>query len=209
MLRSLLTPVLAGAVMVAVACEAAPTGPDALQPSFAAVHSTSDVFTFANDLVDGWSKVTRNTRGASLTIHTSDLVPGNAYTVWVVIFNEPAGCEDGCDGDDLFNPAAVVDVVYLAGGVVGGQGTSTFSGHRAAGDNSNSLFAALGAPAPGLIDPMAAEMHLIVRDHGPAIPGQIPAQIHTFQGACTAASSFGLGDGPNACEDVQFSVHLP
>jgi hypothetical protein len=129
--------------------------------------------------------------------------------MWMVIFNEPGGCVDGCDGDDLFNPAAVVDVVYVAGNVVGGQGTSTFSGRRAAGDNSGSLFAALGAPAPGLIDPLAAELHLIVRDHGEAIPGQIPAQIHTFEGACTPDSSFGLGTGPNACLDVQFSVHIP
>jgi hypothetical protein len=100
-----------------------------------------------------------------------------------------------------------VDVVYVAGNVAGGSGKATFAGRRAVGDNSKSLFAQLGAPAPGLIDPHGAELHLIPRDHGPAIPGQIPGQIHTFEGGCTPESSFGLGNGPNTCADIQFSVH--
>ena len=130
-------------------------------------------------------------------------------TMWAVVFNEPEGCIDGCDEGDLFNPDAVTDVLYVAGNIAGGPGTSTFSGLRAAGDNSVSLFAALGVPAPGLVDPLGAEVHLIVRDHGPKVPGLVPAQIHSFEGGCTPASSFDLGTGTYACMDIQFSIHNP
>jgi len=200
-----------GAALV-VACESEPFSPDTSEPAFAkAGASTADVFTLTVPpvQVEGSSRVTRNNNGVSATLHTSELVPGHAYTMWMVIFNEPAGCSGACGGDDLFNAAAVVDVVYVAGNVVGDAGTSTFSGRRSAGDNSGSVFAAVGLPAPGLIDPFAAEVHLVVRDHGEAIPGQVPAQINTFEGACTVESSFRLGDGSYPCLDVQFSVHLP
>ncbi len=170
------------------------------------------VFWLADEtLVPGASsKITRNHSGVTATLHTSGLTPGNAYTMWMVVFNVPGECTDPCDDDDVApGTSAQVDVIYVAGNVAGGSGKATFSGRRAAGDNSKSLFAQFSAPAPGLIDPHVAEMHLIPRDHGPAIPGQIPSQIQTFEGGCTPGSSFGLGDGPNTCADIQFSVHLP
>ena len=199
----------------AVACDEAPTVPETDAPPVAfSVQTTAGVpvFEFDGTLVPGASsKITRNSRGATATLTTSGLTPGNAYTMWMVVFNEPDECATTpCTLDDVEpGTAAVVDVIYVAGNVVGSNGTATFSGRRAAGDNSKSLFAQLGAPAPGLIDPHLAEMHLVVRDHGPAIPGQISSQIQTFEGACTGGSSFGLGTGDNVCEDVQFSIHLP
>lgn len=155
------------------------------------------------------SKITRNGSGVTATLHTSGLTPGNAYTMWVVVFNVPGECATSPCGEADIVPgtSAVVDVLYVGGNVAGGSGKATFSGRRVAGDNSKSLFAQLGAPAPGLTDPHGAELHLLPRNHGPAIPGQIPSQIQTFEGACTAASSFGLGDGPNTCADIQFSIH--
>ena len=198
----------------AVACDEAPTVPetDASPIAFSA-QTTAGVLVFEFDGTEvpgASSKITRTSRGATATLTTSGLTPGNAYTMWMVVFNTPGECTDPCGEDDVApGNAAVVDVIYVAGNVVGSSGTATFSGRRAAGDNSKSLFAQLFAPAPGLIDPHLAEMHLIVRDHGPAIPGQISSQIQTFEGACTAESSFGLGTGDNVCEDVQFSIHLP
>ena len=170
------------------------------------------VFLFSGPMVPGASsKITRNRSGATSTLHTSGLTPGNALTLWMVVFNVPGECATSPCGEADVAPGtdAEVDVIYVAGHVVGGSGKATFSGRRATGDNSKSLFAQFGAPAPGLTDPLGAEMHLIVRDHGPAIPGQIPDQIHTFEGACTPASSFGLGDGGYECEDIQFSIHQP
>jgi len=213
---------LAALVLVAfaVACDGeAPTVPesDATQPTavaFSAQTTTGvPVLWFAGPTVvpGASSKVTRNGSGATSTLHTSGLTPGYAYTLWMVVFNVPGECATTPCGEADVAPgtSAVVDVVYVAGNVAGGSGKATFSGRRAAGDNSGSVFAQLSAPAPGITDPHGAEMHLLVRDHGPAIPGQIPNQIMTFGGGCTLESSFGLGDGDYTCEDIQFSIHLP
>ena len=206
-------PVLLTAAVAFSGCADGPVTPEQTDsPLFAkATNSTAVVVTLPGFvLVPGASsKITRTSSGATATLHTSDLTPGNAYTMWMVVFNVPGECATTPCGESDVAPgtAAVVDVVYVAGNVVGSSGQGTFSGRRAAGDNSKSLFAQLGAPDPGLIDPRVAEMHLIVRDHGPAIPGQIPSQLQTFEGACTAGSSFGLGSGANECADVQASVH--
>lgn len=183
-------------------------------PTALSGQTTADVEVFEFDgtpVPGGSSKITRTANGANSVLHTSGLEPGHAHTMWMVVFNVPDECATTpCTGDDVApGTAAMVDVIYVAGHVVGGSGKATFSGRRAAGDNSKSVFADLGAPAPGLIDPLTAEMHLVVRTHGPKVPGQVSSQIHTFEGTCTPGSSFGLGDGGNECEDIQFAIHSP
>lgn len=57
---------------------------------------------------------------------------------------------------------------------------------------------------PGLKDAQAAEIHIVVRSHGPAIEGLESEQITLFlEPGCED-----LG-GPNVCEDIQFSIHQP
>ena len=42
-------------------------------------------------------------------------------------------------------------------------------------------------PNPSLTNPSGALITLVVRYHGPAIPGEIPEQLTTFLGGCLAA----------------------
>lgn len=61
---------------------------------------------------------------------------------------------------------------------------------------------------------MGAEVHLIVRYHGPARwddGDTLLGMMSTFQGYCTPASSLGVSTGENAfdCYDAQASIHLP
>jgi len=159
--------------------------------------STSDVSLFADPtVVVGSSKIVRNQNGVTVTVNTSELEPGSAVTIWLVIFNIPGECFEGCDGTDLANPDVAGDVIYGAGHVVGPNGTANFAAHLNEGDSGGSLFP---QPSPGLIDAETAEIHIVVRSHGPFIPGMIPEQIHTVEGDCD----------PNVCEDVQFAIHLP
>ena len=129
------------------------------------------------------------------------------------MWNAPENCSTShCSEADLFYPAVVSDVIYAAGNVVGGNGKSAFAAYLSEGDNSGSISPAFGFPAPGLIDAETAEIHLVVRTHGQAIPGLINAQIHTFAGGCSEFPPFppSLGTpGPNTCEDIQFAIHLP
>ncbi|MFQ6027722.1 MAG: hypothetical protein ACE5Q6_09545, partial [Dehalococcoidia bacterium] len=64
---------------------------------------------------------------------------------------------------------------------------------------------------PGLYDAEKAEVHLVVRDHGPVIPLMEQAQLSTFGGACNAETDpTGVGPlGDNSCADVQFAIHIP
>lgn len=53
----------------------------------------------------------------------------------------------------------------------------------------------------GLTNPTQAEIHAVVRTHGPVIPGMVDEQIHTFNGGCDPGQ-------PNEgqCQDLQFTA---
>ena len=176
-------------------------GPVATKADKAATSSTSNVYTIATMEDVGNSKLVRNNSGVSFKLSTSELEPGHAYTLWMVIFNNPEDCRNGCDGEDFapFNTDAGIDVLYSAGTLAGGTGKATFAGHRMEGDNSGSNF---GEGSLGLVDSRKAEIHFVVRTHGPKIPGLIGEQIGTFNGGCDPGQ-------PNEglCQDIQFAVH--
>ncbi|MFQ5615955.1 MAG: hypothetical protein ACE5GO_05790 [Anaerolineales bacterium] len=91
------------------------------------------------------------------------------------------------------------------GKVVKSERKAKFSARLREGDASNSLFSG----GRGLLDALKAEIHLVVRSHGPAIPGQTEDQITTFGGGCNEATGGGDGAVGFACEDLQFGIHLP
>jgi hypothetical protein len=165
------------------------------------------------------STVVRNESGVSVRVHTQDLVPGDAYTLWLVAFNYPENCGTpyACGDPDIGNPAVAADVMYTTGRIIGSTGMGNFAGHRAIGDNSGSIFLADGPlpPAEGLLNPMGAEIHLVVHSHGPKLSEYMPSMIQTFGGGCGEAVPpfpFHLVPewgplGPNTCESVQIGMH--
>jgi len=196
--------------------------------SQSAIHNelsqSSGVYWFADasEVEGAGASLLRTHNNVRMTIKTLDLDPHHTYTVWWVIFNNPDACENGCGEPDLFNDEVGGSVLYAAGHVIGGNGKGNFAGSLRTGDLS-------GCQAPwdgfdleliggegeldmcrdGLMDPQGAEIHLVVRSHGERIPGMVNKQINTFAGGCTADTSFGASDGPNECEDQQFSMFLP
>jgi hypothetical protein len=199
--------------------------------------ASSPVYTFPGGpdqmLIDGASaNLVRTKNGVNFRVDTNSLQPGHAYTLWVVIFNEPGQCltaPDTCTPPDLFNAAAKPDMLYGAGTVAGGSGRATFAGRTQVGDVSGSVQAPVGLLSNGLIDPFGAEFHLVVRDHGPLIPAFMPDMIQTLAGGCTDTglpavgapspwNDYALSEayggefgrlGPNHCLDVQFSILSP
>lgn len=152
----------------------------------------------------------RTADAVSDKIRSRNLIPGNAYTVWLVIFNDPSGCSDPCGENDLDDLTGDPSVIWSgAGGIANPAGNLNMSGYLSEGNPQGyqQLFTDLGVPDPGFVDAEGAEIHNIVRDHGPATGN--PDQVSTFEGDCTPASSFGLGSGTYECEDVQFSIHMP
>jgi hypothetical protein len=150
----------------------------------------------------GTSTLTRTGSGIALDLHTTGLQAGHAVTIWWMVFNHPEACTTGasttetsadprCGMADMTNPAAGLSVLYAAGHVIDEDGVTDFGAYLQEGDTDG----ALEGMALGLLDAAAADVHLVVRDHGPADPGRVDEQIHTI-GACN----------PD-CHDLQMSVH--
>ena len=179
--------------------------------------TTVHYFSDASEVEDAWSTLSRYEGGVIATLHTSDLTPNEVVTMWWVVFNEPANCSDACGEDDIFvfeddemvidengpvfnveqHEAAQISVLGGTGNVIGDNGEGHFSAVLPAGPNPNLLFGAT------LLNPMTAEIHLVLRAHGPMDPATLDAAIISFNGGCA-------DDFPNEpCEDVQFAVHLP
>ena len=132
----------------------------------------SNVYPFGEELVVGSSNLIRRDNGVSFNIKTTQLIPGNAYTLRMVEFNKPEECgNDGCGAADLGNPNVQGDVLYSAGSLAGGTGKATLAGNRNSGDNSGSLS---GPDAPGIIDTQKAEIHFVKCDYGEKNSGSDP-----------------------------------
>ena len=151
---------------------APPSNPEAPPPALstplssaqAPTVTTRPVVDFATQsIVFGESTLTRTDQG--ITIHlTATGVPAGVYSGWIAIFN-PGG---------TFPVAAG----RVAGHVVGEGGNLTFSVHLNEGEiiSGHPVF-----PSGSLQDALRQEIRMVVRYHGPADPGRIYEQTHTFE----------------------------
>ncbi len=167
------------------------------------------------------STLTRMEHGLYMTFDAVGLEPGAAYTAWWVVFNKTENCSDGeCGLDDSFImdsnggillteegapqfnlPAREITAFSLhraTGSVADIDGTAEFRAHLPVGDRTEVEF-----DGPGLFDAMKAEIHIIIRTHGPAIPGDLHEQMNTPWGGCPE------GWPKTPCGNIQFSIHLP
>ena len=173
------------------------------------------------DDVVGDARLVRTDAGVSYNLRTTGLTHGDATSIWWVIFNNPDACGTSpCGMLDLFNPAVAVSVQSGGGNMVGASGNSAYAGHLSVGETTNphpfvhtDYETRPEGPDPvanpGLLDPRGAEIHLVVRTHGPAIPGMNHAMFNSYEVGCSPATSFFAGDGENECADLQAAVFLP
>lgn len=104
------------------------------------------------------SQLIRKNDSVFMTLNTRALTPGTVYTVWFGIFNTPAACATRpCTGADFANPAVHGSRVNGGGRIIGADGAASYGSFLAVGDTT---FAFDG---PGLLLPMEAEIHLVVR----------------------------------------------
>lgn len=161
------------------------------------------------------ASLVRNNNGLAFRISTNSLTPGHAYTLWLVVVNNPAACTTHpCSAPDITQNAATRAQVRFADGIVaGGSGQGTFAGAVQEGPLSGWL------PDRALESSIGAEVHLVINDHGPMLPDFMPGMIHTYRGGCSNQSPFpppfppsALADGepgPNTCLLYQAAVFRP
>jgi len=174
--------------------------------------------------IDGAEAIlTRMEHGLSVTMTSADLKPGHVYSLWWVIMDVPENCTDNnCSFDDVFlmdddgryilddngqrqanslqRESAVISNLSGMGTIGLDNGKAVFRAHLPIGDLSgDNLF------GPGLHNPMTAEVHIIIRDHGPASPDPeiLAEQLMEPWGGCPDP----LDRSP--CEDIQVVFFHP
>src|SRR5918992_3891090 len=159
--------------------------------------STSPLFQFRNpddSLVEGFPEVPgassmliRSKEGVTMIAQASGLEPGAAYTAWWVIFNHPEACSPpSCGEDDLLifggDPAVDSSALYAAGNLISDSGEGNFGAHLNVGDPPGQVLF-----GPGIVDPLKAEVHLVLRNHGPVRHNLAHEQLRTFGAGCSNA----------------------
>ncbi|MDJ0707379.1 MAG: hypothetical protein QNJ46_29245 [Leptolyngbyaceae cyanobacterium MO_188.B28] len=148
----------------------------------------------------------------------------SAVTLWWVVFNNPDACvEDGgevspnfCDGPDLRRPEVEPAVLYGTGQVTQSDGSVALIGplYR----TPDSIGGAFDPPIEidpndlntGLRNPLGAEIHLIVRSHGPILPSKLVEQLNSFDGGCRRQIPRpNIPNRPGDCTNVNFAIHAP
>jgi hypothetical protein len=164
------------------------------------------------------STLVRMPHGLYMTFKTVDLTPGEAMTIWWAIFNKPENCSDHvCGIDDVFlvdeegnrlkdeegaarpnlpaRAATEFSLLRATGSVIDVDGRAEFRAHLPIADTQEVYF------GPGLLNVMGSEVHLVLRTHGPAIPGGLYEQLNTDWGGCPA------GWPKDPCGDLQIAIH--
>lgn len=163
----------------------------------------------------GTATIKKNNKGFTVKFAVSDLIQGHTYTLWCVAWNLPENCTtpNQCSDVDFAIAGDVeVEVMYIAGHLVGKSGKGNFSGHLNEWDDSGSTNAFFGLPGfGGLQDVDLAELHFVLRSHGPAIPGLVNEQINSYEGGCTTFfdpfTQIPMNEGE--CGDFLFSIFPP
>jgi hypothetical protein len=213
----------AGLVASALGLAAVPVSADS--PALSPVYWFEDTVQPPDTPVPGaYSTLLRSSDGVTISLQTSGLIPGHAYTAWWVVFNNPELCNaDGCGVDDVgealgsgSNPIGI-GILRAGGVVVGADGRLSFGASLVEG---STVGCQTSVPFKGvctaLVDSSKAQVNLVLHDHGPAIAGQISTQIGSFEGGCksyihgpsgTELVPYGLGS--YECFSPQASPHTP
>ena len=110
---------------------------------------------------------------------TSQLVPGNVYTLWWIVINRPKACATSpCTPPDVLErtTATNADVTYGGGIIAGKNGEGRFNSFLAVGKMPNSWF------GNGYRNPLGAEIHFAINDHGPLVPDLAHSMLNSYRG---------------------------
>ena len=176
--------------------------------------------------VRGFSTLQRSESGVTATLEASGFSPG-AWTMWLIFYNHPEKCQhpmfgpDGrqlsaCSWSDRNSEGVDRKPGWASGEVIDTSGTGVFSATRNVDDDTYT-----GTPPPGMPDtfplccpllthPMGAEIHVLMRYHGPVVTELLDAQIGSWGGGCsneyTGFPNRGT-PGDFLCVDPSFAVH--
>ena len=143
-------------------------------------------------------------------IDTHDL-PGGAYTAWWLIYNNPEFCSNPlpfvtsqCSEQDLGNMDVQATAMWSAAEVVGPDGIAHISSCIEPEELTHAVLPV--GTQEGLLDIDKAEIHVIIRNHGPgeyANAQLFGEQLNSFDGGCATDMQDGFD-----CSNAQITVNV-
>lgn len=189
-----------------------------------AQRSHAPVFAFTDpETRIGDSTLQRGADDIKMKLQTDHVTAGDALTVWWMVFNQPDACTPpACGEDDIFvdgdprNPlneaqieAADIVAAFATGKVASSKGHARFSAKLAAFEPDGTREIIFGT-GPALKDAAGAEVHLIVRSHGPAVPELLDGQLSSYVGGSDHfLTPPSVPTSVGECAEIQFAVHTP
>jgi hypothetical protein len=223
--RSLTTIVLAGMFVLATIATAHGSGPGAASPEAGPPGQESAPVAHLPPGLDGdpvlvegaTARLLRTDDRLITRTNSRELTPGHVQTLWWVIFNNPDECATTpCGMGDLFVDEVEASCQIADGAVTAHDGQASFFDRLAIGESRDSCLPHFGGTDHGLVNPLGAEVHLMVHDHGPLQPGKVPEMRSTFDGGCDfddpdyPLGTFGIvPQETGQCATIQAALFLP
>ena len=158
------------------------------------------------ELINGAkSELKRTSDGISIEIKTNGL-PEGAYSLWWVIDNDDDDATGGNPGSPLVEGVEIAR--RATGGIVGANGEGKFNAALAAAPvpPANGATVLINVGSNQVLNPMTARIGIVIRYHGPVIPGAVNEQTTLFAGGCKNTlilGAVGAFPGGNSCFDPQ------
>ena len=158
----------------------------------------------------------------------------HAVTLWWVIFNSPEHCfghpdpNANCSGVDVFGQpfldsvaAGAPDTSLIVTNTAARPAALFATGAETSPSGQTRMVASIYRTLPGLealpqnTDPFGlqqgfvnpdAEVHLVVRDHGAPIQGDLLSQLVGYMDPYCGDPRLQVPGGPNTCRDKQFAI---
>lgn len=176
-------------------------------------HMASDT-TAAKSIAGTTATLMTTAKGATMTMSTAELPPGHVTTAWWVLITKPEACESQpCSAKDVIGGADKVgtQIVYADGVINSDKGKASFASYLSKGEVEGGWY------TQRFDNPLDAEIHLVLNDHGPLIPDIASAMLTSYRGGCSdeslpppfpeSAKADGPG-GPNTCMLIQDAIFV-
>jgi hypothetical protein len=167
-------------------------------------------------VIDGASATLMTSEdGVWVNITTDELEDNHVYTLWFVVINNPDACDSKpCTPAYILanSDEVLLNVTWAGGLLMSGDTRPEFTAFFAAGELPQGWF------ENDLSNPLGADGHLVINDHGPLIPEMAATMLNTYRGGCTDESlpppfpDTAKADGepgPNACRLIQVAILEP
>jgi len=176
------------------------------------------------DLLDlrGQSTLVRTERGVMSSFNATGLEPG-VWTWWWVFYNNPDACQHPifvgmgsqislCSKPDKANSETGRSPGWGGGTIVTEDGIGNFTSVQDFGTEASGSPVSAKLCCPKLTNLLGAEVHIVMRYHGPVDQAILSEQLFTWGGGCDYDQA-ALGNrgttGTFQCTDLLVAIHPP